>query len=54
MGTASAYTLKGLVLGYFSVVSTYTAEVFPTSCRMTVIGIISGIGEVHDAHLGIP
>ncbi|EER14769.1 Inorganic phosphate transporter, putative [Perkinsus marinus ATCC 50983] len=46
MGTASAYTLKGLVLGYFSVVSTYTAEVFPTSCRMTVIGIISGIGRL--------
>ncbi|KAF4728475.1 hypothetical protein FOZ62_011836 [Perkinsus olseni] len=46
MGPVSAYALRGLVLGYYAVVSTYTAEVFPTNCRTTAIGVISAIGRL--------
>ncbi|KAF4748280.1 hypothetical protein FOZ62_005785, partial [Perkinsus olseni] len=37
---------RGLVLGYYAVVSTYTAEVFPTNCRTTAIGVVSAIGRL--------
>ncbi|KAF4679383.1 hypothetical protein FOZ60_015135 [Perkinsus olseni] len=46
MGPVSAYALRGLVLGYYAVVSTYTAEVFPTNCRTTAIGVVSAIGRL--------
>ncbi|KAF4664575.1 hypothetical protein FOL47_005062 [Perkinsus chesapeaki] len=46
MGSISAYILKATLLAYHSVASCYTAEVFPTNCRMTAIGLVTGTGRL--------